>query len=96
VSFACPGCGALVPRRPSAWALRCPTCRALLRSRALDTSGESPAYEVEVAGRPETRRRVEAPWDDRERRRLAKWLLWSSLVTLGLVPLLYLAARCGR
>jgi hypothetical protein len=48
---------------------------------------------VEVVGRPETRRRVEIPWDEDQGRRLAVWLLWSSLVTTGLVVLLYALAR---
>ena len=93
MSFACPGCGAPVGRRPAGWALRCPACGALLRSRPLETSGPEPAYEVEVAGRPETRRRVEVPWDDGERRRLRGWLFWSSAITLSLVLVLYILAR---
>jgi hypothetical protein len=48
---------------------------------------------VEVAGRPQTRRRIEIPWDERQSRRLAAWLFWSSLITLGLVIVLYALAR---
>lgn len=67
-----------------------------MRSRPADTSGPNPVYEVEAAGRPETRRRVEAPWDEGERRRLRAWLLWSSAVTVSLVLMLYVLARCLR
>ena len=87
MTFACPGCGCPVSQRPTRWALRCPACRALLRSEPVDTSGESPAYEVAVAGRPETRRRVEVSWDESER------LLWSSAITLALVLVLFFLAR---
>jgi hypothetical protein len=59
----------------------------------VDTSGENPAYEVAVAGRPETRRRVEVSWDENERRRLRAWLLWSSAITLLLVLVLFVLAR---
>ena len=91
--FPCPGCDAPIDARPDRFVLRCPSCGALLRSRPLDTSGPLPAYEVYVTGRNETRRRVELPWDEAQRRRLWSWLLWSSLVTLGLVPVLYALAR---
>jgi hypothetical protein len=40
---------------------------------------------VEVAGRPQTRRRIELPWDEVQRRRLFRWLALSTAVTLGLV-----------
>jgi hypothetical protein len=40
---------------------------------------------VEVAGRPQTRRRIELPWDEAQRRRLFRWLALSTAVTLGLV-----------
>jgi hypothetical protein len=96
VAFACPGCGAEVARSPEAWLLRCRACGALLRSRALEPSGDALAYEVEVAGRPETRRRVELPWDAAQGRRLRAWLLWSSAITLGMVALLYGLARALR
>jgi hypothetical protein len=59
----------------------------------VDTSGENPAYDVAVAGRPETRRRVEVSWDENERRRLRTWLLWSSAITLSLVLVLLVLAR---
>ncbi len=72
--------------------LRCPWCGALLRSRPVDTSGAAPVFEVEAVGRG-IRRRVELPWDEAERRRLRAWLLWSSVLTLGLVLVLYLLAR---
>lgn len=96
VPFPCPGCGAPVDRRPGGWALRCASCGALLRARPADTSGPHPAYEVEVAGRPETRRRIELPWDEAARRRLRAWLFWSATLTLGLVALLYALARFWR
>jgi hypothetical protein len=85
-----------VNRRPSRWALRCPACGALLRSRPAETGGASPTYDVEVAGRPETRRRVEVPWDEAEERRLRAWLFWSSAITLSLVAVLYVLARLLR
>jgi hypothetical protein len=93
VTFACPGCGSPVGQRPTRWALRCPACGALLRSEPVDTSGENPAYEVAVAGRPETRRRVEVSWDESERRRLRAWLVWSSAITVSLVLVLFFLAR---
>jgi hypothetical protein len=73
--------------------MRCPSCQRLLRSRALDAmSGTSRAYEVEVVGQPETRRRIEVPWSPEEDTRLRRWLLWSTVVTLGLVGVLLAAA----
>jgi hypothetical protein len=48
---------------------------------------------VAVAGRPETRRRVEVSWDESERRRLRAWLVWSSAITVSLVLVLFLLAR---
>ncbi len=93
MSFACPACDATVPARPDRLLQRCPACGALLRSRPVDTSGAAPVFEVEAVGRREARRRVELPWDEDERRRLASWLLWSSLLTLGLVLVLYVLAR---
>ena len=94
--FPCPGCNAPIHARPDRLALRCPSCRAVIRSRPLDTSGALPAYEVYVSGRRDTRRRVEVPWDESQRRRLTLWLLWSSIATLGLVPVLYALARLLR
>jgi hypothetical protein len=73
--------------------LRCPSCQAVLRSRAVDTSGPAPVFDVEVAGRPETRRRVELAWDPAQRRRLSTWLLVASIVTVALVLVLFLLAR---
>jgi hypothetical protein len=65
-----------------------------VRSRALDDAKpDARAYEVEIAGRPETRRRVEVAWSPEDGARLRAWLLASSVVTLGLVGVLYLLAR---
>jgi hypothetical protein len=77
---------------PDRFLLRCPACRAILRSRAIDTSGPTPLFEVELAGRPETRRRVEVTWSPAQRRRLSTWLLLASIVTVALVFVLYLLA----
>jgi hypothetical protein len=96
VPFPCPGCDAPIEARPERFALRCPACGALLRSRAVETSGPAPLYEVEVSGRPETRRRVEVPWNEAQRRRLSAWLLWASALTVGLVLVLYALARLLR
>jgi hypothetical protein len=93
VSFACPACDAGIDARPDRPALRCPSCGALLRSRPVDADGPAPVFEVEALGRGGAHRRVEVPWDESQRRRLAAWLLWSSVVTLGLVLVLYLLAR---
>lgn len=79
--------------RPDRPALRCRSCGALLRSRPLESSGPHPVFEVEAVGRRGTRRRVELPWDEAARRRLASWLAWSSGLTLALVIVLYLLAR---
>src|SRR5258706_2734374 len=90
VPFPCPGCTSPVGHRPTRWALRCPACGALLRSEPVEASGENPAYEVSVAGRPETRRRGEGSWDENERRRLRAWLVRAPPVTRSplLVPVL--------
>lgn len=94
VPFACPGCGAEIPGAPEGWARRCPACRAVIRARAVDDAGpDLRAYEVEVAGRPETRRRVDVPWSAEDGARLRVWLRWSSVITLGLVGVLYALAR---
>lgn len=93
MAFACPACAAPVAGSPELPVLRCPACGSLLRSRSVEGDGRSRAYEVEVAGRPESRRRVEVAWSEAEARRLRAWLAVSSLVTLGLVLLLYLVAR---
>ncbi len=94
--FACPGCEARIERSLERPLLRCPSCGAVLRSRPVDTSGPAPTFEVFVAGRKETGRRVEVPWDEQQRRRLGAWLLWSTAVTLGLVLVLFLLARLLR
>lgn len=93
MAFPCPGCGAKVAARPDRLTLRCPACAALLRARPVETSGPLPVFDVEVAGRSATRRRVEVPWDEQERRRLARWLGISTAVTLALVLVLYALAR---
>ncbi|HXY41987.1 MAG TPA: hypothetical protein VEQ10_20090 [Vicinamibacteria bacterium] len=96
MTFACPGCEAPIEGRPERPARRCSACGALLRSRPADTAGPLPVYQLEVVGRPETRRRVEVAWDERQRRRLSAWLFWSSLLTLLLVVALYALARLLR
>jgi hypothetical protein len=96
VPFACPGCGATVGGSPDRFARRCPSCGAFLRSRPVETSGPAPVFEVEVAGRPETRRRVELPWDEAQRRRLTRWLVVSAVVTVALVLVLLALARLLR
>jgi hypothetical protein len=88
VAFACPSCGAAVAHSPESWLLRCDVCGARLRSRALESEGPTRAYEIEAAGRPDTRTRVEVPWDAAEARRLRRWLVWSTAITLGLVGVL--------
>jgi hypothetical protein len=50
-------------------------------------------FDVEVAGQPETRRRVELGWNPAQRRRLSGWLLLASIVTVALVLVLLLLAR---
>jgi hypothetical protein len=93
--FACPGCGASIDRSPEAWFLRCSACAGVVRCRPLDAQGDRLAYEVELAGRPETRKRIELAWDASLQRRLWAWLAWSSAITLGLVLVLYALARLG-
>jgi hypothetical protein len=87
-----------VPRSPEAWALRCPSCRRVIRARPVDEAAAGTlAYEVEIAGRPETRRRIEVPWTEEESARLRRWLVWSTVLTLGLVGVLFAIARwAGR
>jgi hypothetical protein len=96
VPFACPGCGAPVSGGGDRFVRRCPSCGALLRSRPAESGGPIPAFDVEVAGRPETRRRVELPWDEAQRRRLFLWLALSTTVTLGLVLALLAVALFVR
>jgi hypothetical protein len=94
VPFACPGCHTAIDRSPEAWALRCPACGGVIRARATGAvSGDVRAYEVEITGRPETRRRIEVPWTEREAARLRRWLVWSTVLTLALVGVLFAAAR---
>jgi hypothetical protein len=50
---------------------------------------------VEVAGQPATRKRVAVAWTADESRRLRLWLAWSTVLTLGLVVVLYALARWG-
>lgn len=95
MAFDCPGCGRPVPGSPDRWALRCPHCRRVLRSRAVEAGGPERVYDVEVAGQPETRRRVAVPWGPDDARRLRLWLAWSTVLTLGLVGVLYVLARSG-
>jgi hypothetical protein len=82
-----------VERARPRWLFRCPRCGRWLRGRPAETSGPNPAFEVEVAGSPQTRRRVEAAWDAPARRRLAAWLLIASTATLALVLVLFLVVR---
>jgi hypothetical protein len=93
VAFPCPACGLPVDSARPRWLFRCPRCGRWLRGRPAETSGPNPTFEVEVAGRPETRRRVEVPWDAADRRRLSAWLLVASVATLALVLVLLLVAR---
>jgi hypothetical protein len=94
MAFACPGCGADVPRSPERWAMRCPSCRRVIRARPADAaSADRRAYLVEITGQPETRRRIEVPWSEGESERLRRWLLWSTVLTLALVGVLLAAAR---
>lgn len=94
--FTCPGCAAPIDGRPDRLALRCPACGALLRSRPAESGGPAPAFDVEVAGRPTTRQRVEVPWDEAQQRRLAAWLAASAALTLAMVVVLYALARLLR
>jgi hypothetical protein len=95
VPFSCPGCAATIEASPERWGLRCPACRRVLRTRALETSGAERRYEVQVAGEPATRRQVAVAWTADESRRLRVWLFWSTVLTLGLVVVLYALARWG-
>lgn len=96
MAFACPGCGAPVDGSPERIALRCGACGARLRARVVEGDGTARRYDVEVSGRPATRTRVEVPWTPDEAQRLRAWLLWSSVLTLGLVGVLYAVARLYR
>jgi len=69
----------------------------VIRARATGAvSGDVRAYEVQITGRPETRRRIEVPWTDQETARLRQWLVWSTVLTLALVAVLFAAARWAR
>jgi hypothetical protein len=59
----------------------------------VDSDGTAPAFEVQVVGQPETRTRVEIPWDESQLRRLVGWLVGASLVTVALVLILFVLAR---
>lgn len=96
MAFPCPSCDAPVPGSPARPVLRCPSCRAVLRSRAVDSAEGAPAFDVAAAGRPGRVRRVEVAWDDGQHRRLSWWLAVSSAVTLALVVVLYALARLSR
>jgi len=89
-----------VPRNPESRVLRCPSCRRAIRARpaapGASVTGDVLAYEVEIVGRPETRRRIEVPWTAVETERLRRWLLWSTVITLALVGALLAAARWAR
>jgi hypothetical protein len=95
VPFDCPGCGAAIDASPDRLGLRCPACRRVVRARVVDASGTEPEFDVEVTGRPETRRRIAVPWTADESRRLRAWLVWATVLTLGLVVVLYALARWG-
>jgi DNA-directed RNA polymerase subunit RPC12/RpoP len=92
MALSCPACGAAVTGSPERRLLRCGACGARIKTRPVSGEGER-AYEVEVLGRAETRRRVELPWTPADTNRLHAWLVWSSAVTVGLAGLLYLLAR---
>lgn len=80
---------------PERWGLRCPACRRVLRTRAVEAEGPERVYDVEVSGQPATRQRVTVAWSADESRRLRAWLAWSTVLTLGLVVVLYALARWG-
>jgi hypothetical protein len=96
VSFPCPGCLAAIDASLFAWLPRCPACGGRVRARPVEAAAGTRTYEVEIVGRPETRRTVEVPWTAADHRRLTRWLFWSSLITLGLVGVLFLLALFAR
>jgi hypothetical protein len=96
VPFPCPACDAAVDASPARPATRCRACGALLRSRPAESGGTAPAFDVEVAGRPGVRRRVEVPWDEDQLRHLSRWLFVSAALTLALILVLYAIARLAR
>jgi hypothetical protein len=96
MAFPCPGCGSPVDRSAETWAQRCPACGGVIRSRVVDGGQGARLYEMEITGRPETRKTVSVPWSPDEGRRLRAWLAWSTALTLGLVLVLYVVARLLR
>ena len=62
----------------------------------METGETERAYDISVAGEPRSRTRVTVPWTADETRRLRRWLAWSTALTLGLVVVLYVAARWAR
>jgi hypothetical protein len=96
VPFTCPGCAAPIDGSPGRLAMRCPSCGALLHGRRAESSGPAPVFEVEVAGRPQTRRRVEVPWDAAQHRRLTVWLAAFTALSLVMAVVLYALARWLR
>jgi hypothetical protein len=93
--FPCPACRCSVNADLDSPVVRCSGCGARLRSRVVETGDDTRAYDLAVVGQPEVRARVEAPWSAGERRRLAAWLWWSTIATLGLIGVLYALARWG-
>jgi predicted RNA-binding Zn-ribbon protein involved in translation (DUF1610 family) len=93
MAFPCPGCGSAVERSLETWATRCPACGEVIRSRVVDGGDGARLYEVEITGKPETRKRISVAWSPEEGRRLRTWLAWSTALTLGLVVVLYVVAR---
>jgi hypothetical protein len=91
--ISCPGCHAALDARLERRLQRCRACGATIRSEAVEGGGRQLAYDVEVQGRKQTRRRIEVPWDATQQRRLSSWLLWASVATLGSIALLYALAR---
>ena len=89
----CPGCGTALETDPERWFFRCSSCRKLIRCRAASSSENTRVYEIEIVGRPQTRRRVEMPWTGSQQAQLERRLVGFSLATVSLVILLYLAAR---
>jgi hypothetical protein len=96
VAFPCPACRAAVDRSPESWRLRCDACGARLRSRALPDEGATRVYEVRAADDASARTRVEMAWTPADARRLRRWLVWSTAVTLGLVFVLLALALAAR
>lgn len=96
MAFPCPVCRATVKRSPDSRLLRCAACGSRLRGRTLPDEGSTRVYEVEAAGQPETRTRVEMPWGEADDRRLRRWLVWSTTLTLGLVVVLLALALAAR